>query len=297
MAEEFLDYHKISEHRRVTVAGLHLSGDAAHWLRWYKMRFPLSSWVTFTTQLLQRFGPADAVNFNMALSHITQTTNVEAYVSQFIRLSCRTPDWTDAQLLGAFLGGLKDELQDDVVAQGQSSLARAIELARIYEHKQGRRPGPRSGSFRSSTYSPKPQLSLPPNPSSPTPTSRTLPLATAHPPTKPILRLTQAEMRTRRKQGLCFNCDDQYRPDHRCRQTHILMLLADEEDQALLPETRDPTPPLFPPVEQPEDPIALNAISATKCARGRAMRLEGFIRHTPIHVFIDSGADQSFLNP
>ena len=27
------------------------------------------------------------------------------------------------------------------------------------------------------------------------------------------------------------------------------------------------------------------------------MRLEGFILNTPVHVFIDSGADQSFLNP
>lgn len=86
------------------------------------MRFPLSFWATFTTQLLQYFGPTDSLNFNMALSHITQTTTVEAYVGQFIRLSCRTPDWTDAQLLGAFLGGLKDELQDDVVALSRPPL-------------------------------------------------------------------------------------------------------------------------------------------------------------------------------
>lgn len=68
----------------------------------------------------------------MALSFITQTSNVEAYAGQFICISYRTPDWTDAQLLGAFLGGLKVELQDDVVAQGPSSLANTIELARIY---------------------------------------------------------------------------------------------------------------------------------------------------------------------
>ena len=80
MAEEFLDYHEVAEHRRVTVAGLHLGGDAAYWLRWFKIRFPLSSWANFTTQLLQRFGPTDSLNINMALSHITQTTTVEAYV-------------------------------------------------------------------------------------------------------------------------------------------------------------------------------------------------------------------------
>lgn len=92
MAEEFLDYHEIAEPRRVTVASLYLGGDVAHWLNWFKMRFHISSWATFTTQLLQRFGPVDSLNFNMALLHITQTSTVEAYVGQFIRLSCRTPD-------------------------------------------------------------------------------------------------------------------------------------------------------------------------------------------------------------
>lgn len=65
---------------------------------------------------------------------------VKAYVGYFIRLSCRTPDWTDAQLLDAFLGDLKDELQDDIIAQGLAFLAQAIELAQIYKHKQGHRP-------------------------------------------------------------------------------------------------------------------------------------------------------------
>lgn len=50
-------------------------------------------------------------------------------------------------------------------------------------------------------------------------------------------------------------------------------------------------------VEQPEHPIALNVISTTKRIRGRTMRLEGFILQTLIQVFIDSSADQSFLNP
>lgn len=122
MADEFLDYHEIEDNRRVTVAGLDLSGDTAYWLRWFKMWYPISSWVTFTTQLLQWFGSSDSLNFNMAISHITQTSTVKAYVGHFICLSCCILDWTDVQLLGAFLGGLKDELQDNVVAQAPSSL-------------------------------------------------------------------------------------------------------------------------------------------------------------------------------
>ncbi|KAM2882707.1 hypothetical protein COP2_015652 [Malus domestica] len=130
-----------------------------------------------------------------------------------------------------------------------------------------------------------------------TPASRSLPAATPTFPPKPILRLAQAEMRARREHGLCFNCDEQYWPGHRCRQSHILMLLADEDfsDFQSEPKTSNPSDPSI--GDQPAPPIALNAISATKRSRGRAMHLEGVLHHTRIQVFIDSGADQSFLNP
>lgn len=297
MAEEFLEYHKVEDHRRVTTAGLHLGGDAAHWLRWFKKRYPLSSWATFSTQLLQRFGPSDSLNFNMAMSHISQTTTVEAYVGHFICLSCPIPDWTDAQLLGAFLGDLKDELQDDVVAQRPTSLARAIELAGIYEHKQGRRLVARFGFFRASSYNPQPPSSLPTNPSSITTSLQPTPTTPNLPPSKPVLRLTQAEMCALREQGLCFNCDDQYRPGHRCRQSHIFLLLAEDDNPDPTPESDETVPRTPAIVEHLEHLLALHAISATKRAHGCAMHLEGFINHILIQVFIDSRADQSFLNP
>ncbi|KAM1576648.1 hypothetical protein ACFX10_032941 [Malus domestica] len=268
IAKEFLDYHEVEDHRRATVAGLHFGRDAAHWLRWYKMRFSLSSWATFTTQLLQHFRPTESLNFHMALSHITQIGSVEDYVARFIRLSCWTLDWSDEQLLGTFLGGLKEDLQDDVVAQRPASLARAIELARIYETKQRRRSNVRSGFTQSSSTHSKPFLPSIAAPFMSTTASRPLPPATPTPLPKPILRLTQAEMRARREQGLCFNCDEQYRLGHRCRQSHILMLLTDEDffDFQSEPETSDPSDPSL--GEQLAPPIALNAISATKRSRG-----------------------------
>lgn len=69
------------------------------------------------------------------------------------------------------------------------------------------------------------------------------------------------------------------------------MLLADDDCPDLTPVPKDQIPSPTRVLEQSEQPIALTAISATKHARGRAMRLEGFICHTPIHVFIDSGTD------
>lgn len=75
------------------------------------------------------------------------------------------------------------------------------------------------------------------------------------------------------------------------------MLLADDDEQAPIPKPGGLTPSLPTMVEQSKHLITLNAISTTKCAQGRVIHLEGFILHIPIHVFIDSGVDQSFLNP
>uniref|UniRef100_A0A453HDP2 Uncharacterized protein n=1 Tax=Aegilops tauschii subsp. strangulata TaxID=200361 RepID=A0A453HDP2_AEGTS len=34
--------------------------------------------------------------------------------------------------------------------------------------------------------------------------------------TRPFRRLTSAELLERRRQGLCFNCDEPYTPSHAC---------------------------------------------------------------------------------
>lgn len=107
--------------------------------------------------------------------------SVEDYVGRFIRLSCRTPDWSDEQLLRAFLGGFKEDLQDDVVAQRPASLTRAIEVAQIYKTKQGRLSHFRPVFPRSlfTTSKPLPHSIAAPSMSSTIP--RTLPPATTTP--------------------------------------------------------------------------------------------------------------------
>lgn len=37
LAEEYMDYHGVEPHNRVTVVGLHFTGDEALWFKWYKM--------------------------------------------------------------------------------------------------------------------------------------------------------------------------------------------------------------------------------------------------------------------
>lgn len=64
LAEEFLDYHGVDPLNQVTIAGLHFTGDAALWFKWYKQQVGSGLWATFTKCLLQRFEPGDQLDFN-----------------------------------------------------------------------------------------------------------------------------------------------------------------------------------------------------------------------------------------
>ncbi|KAI5352798.1 hypothetical protein L3X38_005690 [Prunus dulcis] len=297
MAERFLDYHEVEDHRKVMVAAMHLGGDAALWMKWFESRYPHDSWVVFSEMLLQRFGPGEALNVNMGLSHNKQTGSVAEYVGLFIKLSCRAVGWTDEQLLGTFVGGLKEDIQDDVIALEPHSLARAMELAQIFENKLKKKTGHKTfnsrftGSQPTTRYKPQTTPTFSPAPKA----------ATEHPPTnRPIFRRTQAELQERRQKGLCFSCDEAYSPGHRCKQPHILMIESGSLLDGMIEPTIDISEPTADEEHQPvieDTTIHLHALADKKRTRGRAMRLQGSIEGIPIRVFIDSGADRNFLNP
>lgn len=74
-------------------------------------------------------------------------------------------------------------------------------------------------------------------------------------------------------------------------------MLAEDDNPDRTPESDETIAPTSAIVEHLEHLLALHVILATKRAHGCAMHLEGLINHTLIQVFIDSRADQSFLNP
>jgi len=49
-------------------------------------------------------------------------------------------------------------------------------------------------------------------------------------PQIPIRHLSPAEMQDRRAKGLCFNCDEHFGSNDRCRAKQFLLLLADESE-------------------------------------------------------------------
>lgn len=145
------------------------------------------------------------MNINVALSCVRQVDSVAEYVAHFIKLSCCAVGWTDELLLAFFVGSLKEDIQDGILALEPKRLARAMELSQIFENKQLRR----RSSFRGNT----------PKPSSLAPLVRNKPpFIPAGTTTKvhtkmfrggpPVSCRTQAELQDRKQRGLCFYCND-----------------------------------------------------------------------------------------
>ena len=111
-----------------------------------------------------------------------------------------------------------------------ASLLQTFELARFQEEY---------AAVSNRRIPPRPSMSRPSPPllnSSPTITKSrgsSQPSLLGPPPSGflPFRRLSIAKQTERRAKGLCFNCDEQFKPGHRCKAPQLLLLDADIDDK------------------------------------------------------------------
>lgn len=160
------------------------------------------------------------MNHRTALFKLCQKTTIATYQSEFEAISNRVTDLHPDALLDCFVSGLKPAIQAELALLKPLLLSDAIALAKLVEDKlrETRHPYSKfnqpSNIFRHHNNVPETnpthrQDSLPPLLPLPTPTH--------HKTSLPLKRITACEMKSRRAQGLCYNCDERYRPGHRCR--------------------------------------------------------------------------------
>jgi hypothetical protein len=100
--------------------------------------------------------------------------------------------------------------------------------------------------------------------------------------------------------GLCYNYDDKYFPDHKCKEKNIFMSISEdvsEEDVetplvSKSPETTDKTPPSDPPEVEPI--ISLNSLTGFSTLQ--TLKLIGYIKHKKVIILVDSGRTHNFIH-
>ncbi|CAH9123102.1 unnamed protein product [Cuscuta epithymum] len=214
-AEQYFDYYDVAPDRKVRLVSMHLEGLALQWYRWLLKRRGPVTWDEFVRAIRLRFGPTEFADPSEALSRLKQSTTVAVYQETFEQLSHQIDDLPESFLIGCFSGGLRDEIRLDVKTLKPRTLEEAFGLAQLVEEK--------------SRLAIRTPLSVQPVASKQSNTSGILgppPVARLdqHKPSPPIKRLPWEEMHRRRSLGLCFSCNEQFAPGHRCKHQQLMLL-------------------------------------------------------------------------
>ncbi|KAF3788607.1 hypothetical protein EJ110_NYTH20738 [Nymphaea thermarum] len=84
------------------------------------------------------FGPSAYIDYNIELSKIWQKGTVVEYQESFEELSNMVPGWPTNSLIGAFVGGLKEEIRIEVQSMRSLNLQDCFVIARMVEEKHRR---------------------------------------------------------------------------------------------------------------------------------------------------------------
>eukprot|EP00253_Pinus_taeda_P033815 PITA_33815 len=113
-----------------------------------------------------------------------------------------------------------------------------------------------------------------------------------------VQKMSPIEMAKRRKQGLCYYCDEKYSPGHKCKEPKFFQIDATNYSSS------EEDPPLEEPevVEEdnqkdnvPDEPV-ISLHDLAGISSPQTLKIRGFIKHRLVVVLIDSGSTHNFIH-
>jgi hypothetical protein len=135
------------------------------------------------------------------LTKLHQTRSVSDFITTFEQLAIQTEGLSDEFYLECFISGLKEAIRAHVSMHHPTTWLQACQLA--LEAETILQAPPLKDTFPNH---PHPRAN-------PTPTQ-----------TLKVQKVSPTEMAERRKQGLCYYCDEKYSPGHKCREQKFFQI-------------------------------------------------------------------------
>ncbi|KAK0581846.1 hypothetical protein LWI29_018689 [Acer saccharum] len=266
-AEKYFSLHDIAHSDKVTLASFYLEGDALLWFQTLEHEIIYVTWEDFRLGILSRFGPTQFEDPFSQLIRLKQTSTVIEYQTRFERVLAKVGNLAQDKKVSCFVTGLRDSIRTDVQAHCPSTLTIAIGLAKLYEARDQAQKKPNQSVVRSAR---------------PAPTSNNSNFST----TTTIKRMTPEELNERRRNGLCFHCNDKYSPGHNCAKLFRIEAYWEEGDNDVEMEIEE---------EADSDPkISLHAMAGGHTSE--TMRLFGGIMGQSVMILVDSGSTHNFIS-
>lgn len=98
-------------------------------------------------------------------------------------------------------------------------------------------------------------------------------------------KLIWEELKQKRSLGLCFSCDEQYSPGHKCKQPQLFIMEGENDDDS---DTYDHNE------EASTSKIMLNALNGWDSPT--MIRLHASIKHKSLLALVDSGSTHNFIS-
>jgi hypothetical protein len=121
--EKCLDYFRlfnVNPALWLVSATLHMEGNAALWLKAYRLRHEINTWPQLMLAVEEKFGTDDHRRFMKQLLALKQQGTVEEYQTQFEQLSyqiaIQNPHYDEQFYVSQFIRGLKAEIRGSVEA-------------------------------------------------------------------------------------------------------------------------------------------------------------------------------------
>jgi hypothetical protein len=213
--EQFFRGQRTLASDRTWLASYHLHGLAHTWYYTLEQSEGMPSWERFKELCHLQFGPPVCDSRLAELGRLPFWTMVQYFAERFNAILCHVRNLDNLQKVELFVGGLSDHIRVDVAMRAPQDLPMALYLARAFEL--------RANAMLAMTpvAPPRPARPVQQRPQQPVPV---LPVGGAGPPAaatppapRPFRRLTPAEQQERRRQGLCYNCDEPYVRGHQCK--------------------------------------------------------------------------------
>lgn len=277
---------------KVSMAALHFEGKAMEWYQQISQEDRVLTWDHFVELVSNRFGELKEGRVFTEFSKLKVKGSLEEYIEKFLELKSHLlmfnrRSYDESYFVDSFISGLHEEMRQCFLIFTPQTLTQTIDTARMHEataEAAAKKNRSISKSFQTSpTFHKRPtnQTYSPPNliPKVPNYTSPTLQ------PSRKLL--TTTEMRARREQGLCYNCDEKFSPGHKCKESHMYWLMTEDEEAAHLAISNDED-------THENIEISLNALAGS--TGSKTIKVQGVKGKHKLQILIDTGSSHSFIS-